>query len=581
MASEALKKLSIANSPKPTTAPTISTEGQRAKGLINEFRQNIDNGATPKEARSIVRQSGAGLNTKDQLTVAKTARDNTTITASDLQPQPSFKLTQPAPAVQGVVLSGIIQDETDTFTKNLEAKKKQAESTQGTALDNYLKSLQSRQGIEGFTTQIEDQTGFQDIESELNDINQQIREEQLAMRRAIERIMAQGGQSKGQAQSQINNLERESLAKQADLSIIQLGKQAKYDSAVARIDRKAKALFEQENNTIEALKFNYIENKDLFTKAEQRLFETKLADRERKLQADIDNRKSIDNLALQAQIDGAPTHIVQQMLAAKTKEEAIGLGGQYIGALDRESKRANIAQSYASIRASTASAQKSEYELKQISQINSGESNIAVQALDAFSGSLAENNRKQYTAAIIGAVKRGNVEQTEIALKNAAQSAAGKALTEDVIKRDQAIGALKDVKKALSEYEEAGGQTGLLVGGYEGVQNKLGKTTDPKLASIETRINLALNAYTNAVSGASFTPQESDRYKALFPSTSKQSELNTAKIDTLLSTFESNNQVFYGNFYGGYTPSQLAEKAVYEELIATATPEQLAELGIQ
>lgn len=329
--------------------PKVSKEGQAAANRLREFRQNVDNGATSKEARAIVAQvEGKPLSVRQQNTLnnmpnqalvptpakeavssARQARNNTTITADAMKPEPAFNLTPPAPAVQGAALEGAIQAETDAFTQNLEAQKQATETKKGTALEEYIKGIQNRQGIEGFTTQLEDQMGFAGIEGELNDINQQIREEQLAMRRATERVLAQGGQSKGQAQTMINNLERDSLARQADLSIIQLGKQAKYDSAIARIDRKAKALFEQEQNVLDALKFNYSENKDLFTTAEQRLFETKLGDRQRKIQEEIDNRKAIDNFALQALQAGASVAEARQAMQAKTLDEAMGLVGSY------------------------------------------------------------------------------------------------------------------------------------------------------------------------------------------------------------------------------------------------------------
>lgn len=58
--------------------------------------------------------------------------------------------------------------------------------------------------------------------------------------------------------------------------------------------------------------------------------------------------EAVQQLALQAQLDGAPSDVVVAMLGAKTVAEAAGLGGQFVGALDREAKRASINASNAS-----------------------------------------------------------------------------------------------------------------------------------------------------------------------------------------------------------------------------------------
>jgi hypothetical protein len=73
--------------------------------------------------------------------------------------------------------------------------------------------------------------------------------------------------------------------------------------------------------------------------------------------------EAVQEMALQAQLDGAPSDVVAAMLGAKTVAEAAILGGQFVGALDREQQRASIAQSNASARNSRASAALNEAEL--------------------------------------------------------------------------------------------------------------------------------------------------------------------------------------------------------------------------
>lgn len=271
------------------------------------------------------------------------------ITPTELQPTAVIDVPTPAIATQGQAMAGDIAEQTDAFTRQQEAASTAAEGTKNTALENYLAGLQSSQSVASLTDQeYSKEGGVDSITPELNDINDKIRREQLALRRASEAQTGQG-QSKAQTQAAINNLERDSFQKQADLSIIQLATQGRYDSAVSQADRAVQAKFEQQKIYNDTLQFAYSEAKDIFTQAEQREFETLLGNRNRALDTAKENANEIYRIGIEAQREGAPTDVVERMLSAKTKEEAANIGGSYIGALDREAKRASIAASNAGI----------------------------------------------------------------------------------------------------------------------------------------------------------------------------------------------------------------------------------------
>jgi hypothetical protein len=278
----------------------------------------------------------------DDVFVPKTPATAPVITPSSLEPTTAFNLpTPPVPTGQTALMADFeVQDE---FTQALTDSKKTAETAKTNSLDAYIKQLQESKGLTQLTAdEYAKDGGVDSITPELNDINDKIRKEQLALRRATERIEKVGGGLASGATAEIGNLERDSFAKQADLSIIQMAAQGKYDSAKEIADRAVSAKLEQQNIYNETLKFAYEENKDLFTTAEQREFETLLGNRERKLTEEKERQTAIYDLALQAQADGAPTSVVQQMMKAKTREEAMGAGGSYIGALDRQLKNAQI-----------------------------------------------------------------------------------------------------------------------------------------------------------------------------------------------------------------------------------------------
>jgi len=144
-----------------------------------------------------------------------------------------------------------------------------------------------------------------------------------------EGIDKRGGGLEAGAIAEKGNLERESLAKQADLSIIQMAVQGRYDSAKEIADRAVAAQFEQQTQATEIAKFDYTENKDLFTKAEQREYDLLFSDRERKLQEAQQNASDIKQFALQALQAGASVSEARQAMGAKTMDEAIGMVGSY------------------------------------------------------------------------------------------------------------------------------------------------------------------------------------------------------------------------------------------------------------
>lgn len=307
--------------------PPITKEGQAAKERIATARANKNAGG--------VREGGtyaAPISPAPTLGATATAQTaaTTPITSTALAPTTPVTLAEPTPATQAAGMTAEFQDATDTYTKNLEAQAKAAEAPKQNALSDYLGQLQGAKGLSQLTAEsYAGKGGVDEITPELNDINDKIRREQLSMRRQAEAVAQAGGQSKAQAQAQINNIERESFAKQADLSIIQMAVQGRYDSAKEIADRAVAAQFEQQTNDLAIKKFNYEENKELFTKAEQRAFEAAQGDRERKLTEERENATQIKQFALSALEKGASVADAQRIMSAKTLNEAISIGGSY------------------------------------------------------------------------------------------------------------------------------------------------------------------------------------------------------------------------------------------------------------
>lgn len=345
MASPALTKLSIDNAKQ--------TEAQRASASIRQARANKNAGGVREGGTYVAPDKPAP--TLGATATAQTAANTppSTITSTSMTPTTPTTLADGTQATQAQGMMTEFTDATDTYTKDLEAKTKALEAPKANALSDYLSQLQGAKGLSQLTAEsYAGKGGVDDITPELNDINDKIRREQLSMRRQTEAVQKnmQGRMASGVA-NEVNRIERESFAKQADLAVIQQAVQGRYDSAKEIADRAVTAQLEQQTNDLAIKKFNYEENKEAFTAAEQRSFEAAQGDRERKLEAERQNKQDMYELGIQASADGAPSSVVSQMFKAKTREEALAIGGSYIGALDREAKRASIEAS----RASTAS----------------------------------------------------------------------------------------------------------------------------------------------------------------------------------------------------------------------------------
>lgn len=260
---------------------------------------------------------------------------NQPITSVDLTQQKSFDIVDLPPETSTAGLLGEIESSTDTFTKDLETKSRQAEQGEKDSFQQLVDNALKTPGETELTAQAEKTAGVDKLDVELKGINDQIRQEQNALRRRIERVQTTAGLTKGQVDNEVSEINRVSARKQADLYVIQQGVQGRYDSAKAIADRAVAVQMEQGQRKLQILQLNYERNKDLFTKSEQRLFETKQADRERKLAKEEKNLQDISDFSIDALQNGAPASIVAQMRQAKTVDEALSIGAKYVGLKER------------------------------------------------------------------------------------------------------------------------------------------------------------------------------------------------------------------------------------------------------
>lgn len=199
-------------------------------------------------------------------------------------PQTPISATPVPPATQATGLGQTLADSADAFTKNLDAAAAASKTAKDTSLDALLTAFKGNQGPTALTDTAYKTTGVDAAQADLKDINQQITAEQVSNRRRIEALDKNPTGFVGTGlQTEKDRINSASIQKQADLSVIQLARQGKYDSAKQIADRAVSASLEKEKNTLDTLQFIYTANKDQFTADEQKQFETAQADRNRVL----------------------------------------------------------------------------------------------------------------------------------------------------------------------------------------------------------------------------------------------------------------------------------------------------------
>lgn len=423
----------------------------------------------------------AAQNIANRTNTTPSTTTGTVLNSTNLKPSTPMNVVQPAPATGSAILASdiIAKGQADTARALAEEQRIATQQGQtGTAqkIAEYLKTStpqatttqpQGTQGITGDATSpinvngitaetlAAQRQGIQDALSnqmgqagltsaiyaqsvdpatkELNEINARINEESLAGRRREEAVLTLPGITKAQAQDKINEIRRGNASTLADLSVVQMAKQGQYDSAREIADRAIQAKLEEQKNRNDALLFTYQENKELFTKAEQRQFEQAQRDRERKLDAEEKVLTQISNLALDALQNGAPTSVVTKMQKAKTVAEATLFGGQYVGRLDRQVKESQIRENNAQA-AKAAAEQKlaqnpAGYTQKQLTYITG--INEAVSKNDTYKKT---NNAKTFTNNVLTALSQ-ETGTGDLAAINQFQ----KVIDEGAVTRDQDV----------------------------------------------------------------------------------------------------------------------------------------------
>lgn len=202
------------------------------------------------------------------------------ISSAELTPEKDFTIPTAPPLSLGAGLQGQIKAQADQ--QGLEQSRQEAEKKKITSFDDLASALSGQRGEIERTDSEYTAGGVDTAKAEVTEINQQILAEEEALRRQVERIQtAPGTATAGERDREVQEATRNSIRKQADLSVVQLAKQGRYADAKAVADRAVAVQLEKQRQEIDLKQRVFDENKDMFTLSEQREFETKQKTRER------------------------------------------------------------------------------------------------------------------------------------------------------------------------------------------------------------------------------------------------------------------------------------------------------------
>jgi hypothetical protein len=163
----------------------------------------------------------------------------------------------------------------------------------------------------------------------------------------------------------------------------------------------------------------------------------------------------------------------------------------------------------------------------------------------------AEGQQKRDAQRIAQLVSSGREDEAKQLILSRVTSKMSATEREAELDRRNTIDALTDMKSALNEYVAVTGDTNIVSGTIEDLANKIGQTTDPKLAAIKARITQATQKYRNAITGAAWGEQETAEYRTIFPSIKNSNKLNAIIIDTMIPLLQNNERNAIGLFLGG------------------------------
>jgi len=207
----------------------------------------------------------------------------------------------------------------------------QAQKQVDTSRRTLTQRAQELLGMSDKQIQMEEEAGLPGMRQDIAQLTSQIEAREHSLRRQVEATQQQGGLTQTQANRRIIELQRQAFSEMADMSIVLNAKLRNFDAVQQSIDRKIQIQTEGLKMQLEFDMMFYQENREMLSKTEDRAFQLRIQEEERAYQEVLHERQQIGNIMMTAAQYGANATQIGQIGNAKTFEQAIAVGSEFLG----------------------------------------------------------------------------------------------------------------------------------------------------------------------------------------------------------------------------------------------------------
>lgn len=258
------------------------------------------------------------------------------LSSANITPQtplsiPTIPQTNAASALSGAT-DATVQSGID---KQLQAKEQAQLTAKDKSFTDYEKTINEILGVQKSRGGLEEQANIGGLSTLSNDSFTALQASKRAEKAETEAALRASGGTLAGTQDTLNAIRRKYALEQADLSVTFDVANRNLANAQATVDRKIQLQLEPLQTLIQFQDRFYQENKDAFTKTEDRRFNLMMDKNKRELDKEEKKFNTLENTKLKllesASQQGASSSIVKAIQSAKTPEEAVISAGIYGG----------------------------------------------------------------------------------------------------------------------------------------------------------------------------------------------------------------------------------------------------------
>ncbi len=302
-------------------------------------------------------------------------------------------------------------------------------------------------------------------------------------------------------QRRLNAVNVEETIAKTDAIIDYNMKKGSFDTIKDLTDQKINIMLEGDKLKIEALKQQKEDNKDLFTRAEDKQFNLMIKKQEQAFQEKQDKLKFQQSLQLKA-----------MDIAADAQKAGYGAGMNY--------EQLKNVRNYKDL-------------AKLTEQTSGGKiTDNMTSAVTNMSTILGKDKREVAVPATLKYLQKGDYANAYVQMANSvSESLTGEPKTKfDAARID--VSVMKGLADSIKQYQDAGGDMSLLKGKADVIDKNLGKlSNDPKFTELAVQMQREFQSYRSQMTGAAFTDKESRDYARVNPTGNKSIDLNYAIIN--------------------------------------------------